>query len=252
MLRCNLQNNTYWNSIGSATAKKSVDTLLILGAEQIRPLLLAAMQFFKADELSKLLKHTVSWSYRLIIAGRSGSGSIEKAYCLTAMNIRNGKLKSTSDVRRNLTDIIPSDDEFRGSFAVSRITKDKVARYTMYAINNLKKAQSSNNSELVTNDDAGKVNLEHILPKRSKEDEWTSFSPEQKGAYTYRIGNMTLLGAKANKNLGNKSWPEKKAVYASSDLPLNKEIAEYDDWTAETIEERQSNLAKLAVQIWKL
>lgn len=243
--------NPYWSSI-TPSPKSRVETLLLLGAEQIRPLLLAAMQFFSDKELSKLLQKAVSWSYRFIITGRSGSGSIEKAYCDAAVRVRRGELKRAVDVQRVLMDILPKDDEFSSSFAVARITKDKIARYSLCAIENKLQEKSNNCPELVTNADAEKVNLEHVLPKRCTEGDWDNFDGDQKNAFAYRLGNMTLLTGKKNRKIASLPWEEKIKKYEESPLEINKRLCKYKTWTSETIEERQQKLATLAVEIWKL
>ncbi|EAA0390507.1 HNH endonuclease, partial [Listeria monocytogenes] len=50
----------------------------------------------------------------------------------------------------------------------------------------------------------------------------------------------------------NKIFNEKKEVYEYSQVQLTKELLDYENWTIETIQERQKNLAEVAVNIWKV
>lgn len=243
--------NDYWVSF-NPNPKQYVEALSILGAEQIIPLLLAAMQYFPPKEIHKLLSKAVNWSYRLIILRRSGSGSVEAAYCKAAVDIRKGSIKNTNDVKAALSDILPSDDEFFDAFKMARITKDKIARYTMRQIEDELQKKKNNSPELVTNTEASKVNLEHILPKSSSQEDWPSFTDDEKGAYAYRIGNMTLLSSKTNRKQASKPWSEKVNAYKQSELVLNRDIIKCKEWGPEEIDKRQAQLAKIALRIWKL
>ena len=103
------------------------------------------------------------------------------------------------------------------------------------------------------------VNIEHVAPRNPKEGEWKSVSP----AKIHSLGNLTLCGAKTNKNLGNKTWSEKvklwnKSVspYATTALKLKtvddkgKEIdgpsldLTLPKWDDDSIDERSRRLAE--------
>ena len=66
------------------------------------------------------------------------------------------------------------------------------------------------------------------------------------------IGNLTLLeAAKNNKEAADKTFEEKKAVYATSKFVLTKKISD-PNWISQNIKSRQAHLAKLATSIWKI
>jgi len=67
----------YWDSLGS-TVKGNVETLLRLGLEQNRPLLLAVLQYFTDAEKKKLLKSLVSWSVRGLVVGASEAAQLRR------------------------------------------------------------------------------------------------------------------------------------------------------------------------------
>lgn len=78
-----------------------------------------------------------------------------------------------------------------------------------------------------------------------------SISEEDHKAFLWRLGNLTLLGAKLNKRNSNKIFSAKKDIYKESDIYITRVISEYDDWGIEQIKQRQEELAQRAITIWK-
>lgn len=237
----------FWAKRGTAT-RNNVETLLRLDLEQHRPLLLAAMQHFADAELQTLLRSLVAWSVRGLIVGGIGGGTTEKAYCQAAMKIRDGSAKTTDDVRKELSSIIATDDEFARSFEVARVTRASLARYYLLTLE--RQAQAVAEPELIANDDEEQVNLEHVLPKSAKHSDWPQFSEEEVKAFVHRIGNMGLLSKGPNGRIGNKPWSVKKPVLAASQLKLTKAAGAEATWSKEVIQKRQAELAKQAVKAW--
>ena len=104
--------------------------------------------------------------------------------------------------------------------------------------------------ELIPNDDIV-INLEHVLPQSPGEG-WDHFDSETVPAYHKRIGNMALMKASENANIGNSKFTDKKRQYKTSAFLLTKEIADEKKWGPQEIDERQRKLAKLAVKTWPL
>lgn len=64
---------------------------------------------------------------------------------------------------------------------------------------------------------------------------------------------MTLLGAKANRVVGNSSYEEKRQCYLQSDFELTRRVAnEFETWTPEKVRARQDWMARLASDIWRI
>lgn len=64
----------------------------------------------------------------------------------------------------------------------------------------------------------------------------------------HRLGNLTLTAY--NPDLGNQPFAEKREVLANSHLSLSREIAEYDSWGAQQIEDRGRAIAERAIGLW--
>ncbi len=104
-----------------------------------------------------------------------------------------------------------------------------------------------------------KNTIEHILPQTmDKGGYWAErFTPEQHREYVHDIGNLTLTYG--NSALSNKPFPKKKgtasskkACYANSKVFAEQQIARYDDWAIEGIEERRQEIETWAMKRWQV
>ena len=85
-------------------------------------------------------------------------------------------------------------------------------------------------------------------------EEWEETYPSDKwDSDVYRLGNLTLLEASNNRDIGNKPYVRKRPVYEQSHYHLTQEIPKIapEQWTPELVNERQVQLAKIAAQVWK-
>ena len=99
--------------------------------------------------------------------------------------------------------------------------------------------------------------IEHVLPQ-SIEDRpyWQErFDADTHGEYVHDIGNLTLT--KHNSFYGNKPFPEKQGAigantpcYAVSPLFQEQELAQYGEWTVESIDTRRAKLLMWAKERW--
>ena len=100
--------------------------------------------------------------------------------------------------------------------------------------------------------ESAKYGIEHVLPENPG-DAWQQFDDQQREASTYRLGNMTLLTAEANRDLGNSGYAQKRPVYAESSFAITHKLSEdFDTWTVEKIRTHQAWMAKQATGIWRI
>jgi len=237
----------YWSAYERST-RDHVSVLSQLSLQQNRPLLLAVLSKMSKDEIAVVVRNLVAWGVRGIVAGHSGGGQLEKYYCDAAVDVRNGKIKSAAELRTALSPIIPNDAVFSNAFASMRVTKNSLARYYLCAIEKSRRGEKE--PELILNEDAKQMNLEHILPQNPTSADWSDFTSDEASAYAYRLGNMTLLQRSANQKLGNGPWTQKRTVLQSSALHLNAELSAVEEWTKDVIEDRQEELAQEAIGVW--
>ena len=91
-----------------------------------------------------------------------------------------------------------------------------------------------------------------MLPENPGDD-WQQFDDQQREASTYRLGNMTLLTAAANRDLGNSGYPRKRSVYQETRFAITRKLSEdFDTWTVEKIRTHQGWMARQATGIWRI
>ncbi len=117
--------------------------------------------------------------------------------------------------------------------------KNALCKYLLTAIENDGKEQ------IVTDN----LTIEHVIPQNKKlSSEWQKMLGENwendRERYLHTLGNLTLTGY--NSELGDRPFAEKKKHFSdvnSKTVALNRSICQCDNWNAETIETRATELA---------
>jgi hypothetical protein len=236
-----------WGSY-KPSVRQSIETLANhLQVEQIRPLLFAVARHFEPDELEKAFRLFVSWSVRFLIFGGRG-GMLDTQYSLRAQDVGTKKITRARDLREAMKRYVPTDSEFEQAFASARVSRPHLARYYLRAIE--KSLKDDDQPEYVANEEVTEINLEHVLPLSASE-AWKVDTDEAKSAQRL-LGNMVLLKANQNRDIGNKSFEEKRVIFTNSGYFITQQVAKYDAWGLKEIRERQAELAKVAVRTWHL
>jgi hypothetical protein len=237
-----------WNAY-KASVRHSLTTINEhLKLEQIRPLLFAVARSFTPEEAEKAYRLFVSWSVRFLVYGGRG-GFLDKHYAERANEIGSGRVTKARQLREHMKEVVPTDGQFQGAFATARVSKSHLARYFLRVIDQMSKPDDLE-PEYVPNEDASQINLEHVMPL-TPGPEW-KIDAETAVAGERLLGNMVLLRAGKNKDLGNASFEEKKKVYKESGYTVTTDVAEYDEWGLPQIRQRQAEMANVAVKAWPL
>jgi hypothetical protein len=236
-----------WNDYGDST-REHLKILSLLRVEQIRPLMFSVARHFSVAEAKKAFRLFVCWSVRFLLAGGRG-GLWDRAYSLRAQEVGSCAVTTTKALAKKMEELIPNDATFEAAFANASESRAAAARYYLRAIEQCVRGESQ--PEMVPNEDSSQVNLEHIMPE-SPGVEWSHIDSEVLAAYHRKLGNMVLLAAKKNTVAGNSSFKKKKMILKDSAFVTTKEVAKYPGWTATEINERQKQLAKIAVKTWPL
>jgi Protein of unknown function DUF262/Protein of unknown function (DUF1524) len=251
-------NDPFWHPYGEAVVD-SIRLINALGLTQLRYLLLAVLRDFpKGISEAKLRRKTQAktlnwlgaWAMRAVVTRRTGGKPAERAYIEAATRIREGVATSVEDVKNVFVGAgrVANDAEFEASF--SRASFNATAtRLVLYAFE----------TKLAGTDSPfgpkPKLTREHVLPQSpdwTKQD-WAHFTHQAHSDYVERIGNILLLLGVTNRELKNKGWKEKKRIIQSKgvdQLPLTQEALKERHWTTASIDERQSAMAKIAVELW--
>lgn len=237
-----------WNKYGTNTRKHITTINRHLRLEQIRPLLFAIARHFSVKEGKRALQLCVFWSVRFLVVGGRG-GLLDRNYALQANKIAMGTITTARELYDGLKAILPTDSHFNSAFVELRVSKAYWARYFLRALE--KQAKKQPQPELIPNDEENAVNLEHILPE-NPDGNWPEFDDDTAQIYYKRLGNMAIMQAKKNDDLGNLRFVKKKAAFKKSALVLTAGVAVYTRWSPTEVADRQTRLANLAVEAWPL
>ena len=233
----------YWNEL--TDVRNPLRELKLFQIKQTHSLLIAGYKNLEPKVFIKLVKTVAIISFRYNIIGGLNPNEQEERYNKVANEITNTKI---FDIK-SLQPIYVSDTNFENDFSTKQFKSTprnhKVVKYIFSKIEYYKYQNEINS-------DSDLYSVEHILPESSDES-WGQFSNEEIDRSIYRLGNLTLLEKKLNRNASTLNYNEKKEFFQQSNCNLTKNLHdEYESWTESKITARQKDLAKAAKSIWKM
>ncbi len=141
----------------------------------------------------------------------------------------------------------PTDDQFRGGLTSARLygagdRRDK----TKLLLERLETAFQHKEAILFA-----PLTIEHVMPQKLS-DAWKAHlgpsAEEDHEELLHTLGNLTLTSY--NAELSNEPFEEKRKLFATSHVEMNRYLAGLDRWTAEAIEQRAGVLADKALALW--
>lgn len=226
-----------------------VRTLRLFNVRQPFALLLAARRVFSEIDFTRLLHFCVIISFRYNIILNGATGDQETVYNGLALDISMGKISTADEAVKSLKRIYPSDTEFKAAFSKKSFNLNSAQgkRMIRYALFELEAAAGNSMDR-----DSQRLSVEHVLPQNPGEN-WPQFSYDSAKEMVNRIGNCAILETPLNRTVGNLDFEAKKAVYSQSAIASMLKIAEDNfDWDAARIDNRQRQMAKLAVSVWRI
>jgi hypothetical protein len=236
-----------WNEYGPSV-KKMISTLDILGAKQVRTMLLSALPVFSVKQMTNLLRASICWSVRFLISG-TPSGNLEGYYGKAALAIKEKKLRKVSDVTKIMLEWVPPDEKFKPAFENAIVSQSPLVTYYLRAIQLQQDGEKE--PEYIPND-GSEINREHIMPESLARPEWAHIPKDMAKQFLNRLGNQVLLQQTENSTFGDQGYDIKKPVLLASAYSLTKAAGKYPKWDFDTIREQQKELAKFAVKTWPL
>lgn len=241
------------DGLWSAGEQDSLAQLQMFNVRQPLALLLAAFNRFDDDRegFERLLHAIAVVSFRYNVICSRQSNEQEVVYNRIAVDISSGRISSPNAAVAELRRVYPDDGEFRASFAdkILRTTSSrnkKIARFILFRLERHVSAGSDFDFE------SARYDIEHVLPERPREG-WEQFDEQQREAFTYRLGNLSLLTATINRDIGNAAFAEKRVLYDRSEFAITRRLSEeYDTWNVDKIRSRQNWMARQATAIWRI
>lgn len=209
---------------------------------------------------ANLVELCEKYSARVFAIAQRRSNAGEPYLCKIAHRIAQGE-----EVGPQLAEIVgilwgyaPDDRVSEALAATDNWYSRQAHKYLLYEYE-LSKVKSSNDvkpwSEF--NDTGSRKTTEHILPQNPAEgsDWWNCFSPEEHEQYRHTLGNLVLTYD--NSVYSNREYAAKRGSLTSNNpcyylatLAQEREVAEWESWTPESIRARQARLVKWAMKRW--
>lgn len=230
--------------------KQLANILKMFRVRQPFPLLLAARRNFNSSDFTTLLRAITVISFRYNTIGAYSPNEQERVYNNTAERISSGEITDLAMLWPLLKTIYVEDNRFKVDFSEKSIsTSDgrgkKIVRFILCALEKQLSGRDYDPS-------SDSFNIEHILPQNAP-DGWGGFSYDESRALVDRLGNMTILNVRVNRDIGTEEYVEKRSYYENSDYYLTKRLAEQnEEWTPERISAWQSWMANQATAIWRI
>ncbi len=222
--------------------KTSLELFKMFKIMQPMPLLLAAIIKYDKPDFIRLLRNIEVISMRYNVICNLPPNDQESFYKTQANRVSHDNY-SALQVKSELAKFYPNDEEFTSAFIYKDFKQTYRARYLLLKLQN---ALESNLGSLHESD----LTVEHILPQKPTADWVVLFkSPESS---IFKLANMVLLPKNINRNLERKSFAEKRNVILDTKLALNQTIAEFEEWTPDSLAKRQKALATQAKTIWRI
>ena len=225
--------------------KPYIREIELFRVKQAYPILFAAYEKFSPEDFTRLLKLVCVVSFRYTVVSHLNPNELEALYNKIAISVNSEEIKKPRQVFDRLRSVYVPDDKFAQDFSLLSIStkgqKKKLVRYILYKL-------EKDACQLDVNEDS--FSIEHILPE-SPTDAWRQkFTEAQLEEMPYRLGNLTPLEPSLNRQIGNKGYPKKQDIYQNSVYQLTQNILA-EEWTPDTLANRQKYLAQRAVHIWQ-
>jgi hypothetical protein len=178
------------------------------------------------------------------------TNELEPAYHYAAKAVLSREAIGPADIFRKLKTIYVENAKFERDFtlleAPTRGQKKKLAKYILCRL-------ESERSGRFCDPETEPATIEHVLPENPTE-EWEDSIPRDKwDNAVYRLGNLALLAASVNREIGNASYGKKVDAYRQSAYAITSGIAEAapEQWSLEYLGQRQERMAAMAARIWR-
>ena len=242
------RNHDLWLDIPAA--RPYIAELDLFGIRQPAPLLFTAWEEFSDADFVRVLKLVAAISFRYTVVSRLNTRALEPAYHRAARAVADGEARTPAAVFDRLRSVYVDDEKMRQDFTrLEMDTRGVGRRRVKHVLAQLEREASGR----AVDPDTDPGTIEHVLPENPG-DAWNESYPEDKWeSGVYRVGNLTLLEAPMNRDVGNDVYTEKCAAYGKSKYALTQAIPEMapERWTPELVAERQRRLAEMAAHVWR-
>ncbi len=235
---------------GVQEARRYVTELNVFRVAQMMPLLFVVREEWPERDFVRILKLVCVLAFRYTVVSRRNPNDLESAYHRAGRAVKDGAVTGPRELFELLRPIYVSDEQTATGFSFLSIpTRGPRKRLAKHILARLEADRSGSPCDPET--DPGTI--EHILPENPGAPWESDFPPGNQDAAVNRIGNLTLLEAGLNREVGNASYAEKVLAYGRSRYALTRAVVEGapEVWTPALLDARQRRLADRAVHVWR-
>jgi hypothetical protein len=241
-------NHGYWTEYPAC--RPHIRDLNLFRIRQMTPLLFAAWEKFSKEGFADLLKLVSIVSFRYSVVGGLNTNALEPMYHQAAKAVLNGSARTPREVFQTIRGIYVDDRKFDQDFATLVVdTSGQHKRLAKYILCRLEEDATGRPCD----PDTDPATIEHILPENPAETWVATFPKEKWEANVYRLGNLAMLEAGPNRDVGSGEYEAKRTAYGRSMYTTTRKIADDspEHWTPELLEARQQAMARRAVHVWR-
>jgi hypothetical protein len=225
-----------------AEVGEALNRLVSYRARSCRPALLACAMT-RGEDMRRLAHACESITVRYSTVGERNPNQLEQMYAEVCAQLRDSSSIEEILYGANIFEI-PDDEEFQERF--SGIDLNRVTKTWRVILERLNSMLGTGETRV---EGADRVHVEHILPRNpdARTLKESGLTPAEAEELIGRIGNLTLLSGKKNREISNKPFSQKKSSFQSSEIGLNRWVTEQSSWGRAEIENRSKELARLAL-----
>ena len=239
----------FW--IDNPDCRPHIRERLLYRSQQAMPLLFVAWERFDRREFARVLRLVNVFTFRYTTVSNLNTNELEPLYHRAAKSVIDGVATNAGGVFRILREAYVDDGKFRQDFEYLELSTSGQGKHlARYILCRLESDASGADIDFET--DSGTI--EHILPENPTDEWFEGYDEKQFAQSVDRLGNLALLEANRNREVGNGLFAQKLAAYESSRYGTTRAIADNqpEAWTPEHIAKRQRLLALRAAHIWRV
>jgi Protein of unknown function DUF262/Protein of unknown function (DUF1524) len=223
----------------ATSLREELQAVSDLAAVALYPVILSAFEEWNGmEDRIKLLRALVVAYIRHTVVGKRESTLLEAEVYGLARDIRAKKIDADGCFK-SLSKFAPNDKVFSEELKTCTIERSATAQYMLRAIENHRKP-----SEEFMLRGRSQLWVEHIIPQSTPR-------TSELRPYVKRLGNLTLMSDKKNRQASDRPYATKRSLYKVSDISITKELGnKYPTWNVERLIARQADLASTASAVW--
>ncbi|MFK7900844.1 MAG: DUF262 domain-containing protein [Cyclobacteriaceae bacterium] len=237
--------DSFWG--GHKEIRKRVKELTLFKEKQAYPILIAAYNNLDQEDFSRVLKLVSIITFRYTIIAKLHTNLKEDIYNKAAIQISKKEAINIGQIAELVKTLYPSDNDFKNDFASKSLSTKRGKKIVRYILFGLENHLSHTDSDYEENPGT----IEHVLPENGNDNYLADFPQAIHESIVYRLGNYTILEGDKNRECEILPFEDKKAIYATSQYQLSKEIRS-NSWTPNSIDLRQERLANYASTVWRI